>query len=240
MAWCLALPRAAIVGSLTFAAGALTFGAHAQPPTARQSVDEIRAAARELVLKTVGTATNAVVEAVGVDERLSLPACGLPLDAQLQRELRNGQGVVVVSCTGKDAWRLFVPVRVIEQIGVVIARRSIAAGEILTADDLETRKQSSTALPYEFIGDPAQAVGLTVRRTIPSGTVLVPAALEHPELIERGALVTLVSGGGSVSVRSEGVALESGRLNQRVRVRSPSGRVVEGVVEASGEVRVGT
>ena len=70
--------------------------------------------------------------------------------------------------------------------------------------------------------------------------MLVPAALEHPELIERGALVTLVSGGGSVSVRSEGVALEGGRLNQRVRVRSPSGRVVEGVVEASGEVRVGT
>jgi len=240
MASRLTLRRTAAAGILTFAAGALTFGAHAQQAAARQSVDEIRAAARELVLKTLGTDTNAVVEAVAIDERLSLPACTQELDAQLRGELRNGQGVVVVSCAGKSAWRLFVPVRVSEQIGVVIARRSIAAGEILTADDLETRKQSSSALPYDFIGDPAQAVGLTVRRGIPSGTVLVPAALEHPEIIERGALVTLVSGGGSVSVRSEGVALQGGRLNQRVRVRSPSGRVVEGVVEASGEVRVGT
>jgi len=236
----LTLSRAAVVGILTLAAGALTFAAHSQPAAARQSVDDIRAAARALVLKTLGDGTTAVVEAVAVDERLNLPACAQPLDAQLQRELRNGQGTVIVSCLTQDAWRLFVPVRVVEQIDVVIARRTITTGEILSADDLQTRKQSSSALPYEFIGDPAQAVGLTVRRTIPAGTVLVPAALVHPELIARGALVTLVSGGGSVSVRSEGVALESGRLNQRVRVRSPSGRVVEGVVEASGEVRVGT
>ena len=132
----LTLRRATAVGILTFAAGALTFGAHAQQAVARQSVDEVRAAARELILKTLGTDTNAVVEAVGIDERLSLPACTQQLDAQLRGELRNGQGVVVVSCAGKSAWRLFVPVRVSEQIGVVIARRSISAGEILTADDL--------------------------------------------------------------------------------------------------------
>jgi flagella basal body P-ring formation protein FlgA len=78
-----------------------------------------------------------------------------------------------------------------------------------------------------------------VRRTLPAGTVLVPAAVDRPRVVERGALVTLVSGGGAVAVRAEGVALESAGVNQRVRVRSPSGRVVEGVVAASGEVEVG-
>ena len=58
-------------------------------------------------------------------------------------------------------------------------------------------------------------------------------------LIERGALVTLVSGSGSVTVKSEGVALEPATLGQRVRVRSASGRVVEGAVEGLGQVRVG-
>jgi flagella basal body P-ring formation protein FlgA len=70
--------------------------------------------------------------------------------------------------------------------------------------------------------------------------VLVPAALDRPALVERGGLVTLVSGTGSVAVRSEGVALEPARLGDRIRVRSQSGRIVEGVVEASGEIRVGT
>jgi flagella basal body P-ring formation protein FlgA len=70
--------------------------------------------------------------------------------------------------------------------------------------------------------------------------VLAGAALESPEIIQRGALVTLVSGSGTVRVRSEGVALEGARLKGHVRVKTPSGRIVEGVVEASGEVRVGT
>jgi flagella basal body P-ring formation protein FlgA len=49
----------------------------------------------------------------------------------------------------------------------------------------------------------------------------------------------LIAGHGSVVIKSEGVALEPARRNERVRVRSQSGRVVEGVVDASGQVRVG-
>ena len=154
--------------------------------------------------------------------------------------MRNGQGTVAVSCAGPEGWRLFVPVRVEKQVTVVVAGRNLAAGEILTAADIEVHTQSSTSLPYDFLGDPAQAIGLTVRRGVPAGALLGAAALEHPTLIERGALVTLVSGSGPVRVNSEGVALEAARVKQRVRVRSASGRVVEGVVEASGEVRVGT
>jgi flagella basal body P-ring formation protein FlgA len=133
-----------------------------------------------------------------------------------------------------------VPVRIVEQVSVVLARRSIAAGEVLAAVDLEVRTQASTSLPLDFIGDPEQAIGLSVRRALPAGSLLAGGALEQPTLVERGALVTLVSRSGPVHVKSEGVALGAARLKQRVRVRSQSGRIVEGVVEASGEVRVGT
>jgi flagella basal body P-ring formation protein FlgA len=129
---------------------------------------------------------------------------------------------------------------VIEQVAVVVARRTLAAGEVIAAADLETRTQASTSLPYDFLSDPASAIGLTLRRSVPAGALLAPAALVHPEVVERGALVTLVSGAGPIRVRSAGVALEAGRVKQRVRVRSQSGRIVEGIVEASGEVRVGT
>jgi flagella basal body P-ring formation protein FlgA len=233
------LRRIAIVGILTLAAGTLTPAASAQAPE-WQSPDSIRAAARELVLRTLAAPDTTTVETNAVDDRLRLPRCTEALDAQLQRALVNGQGTIAVSCRGTSAWRLFVPVRVIEQVGVVVARRGLAAGDVLTAADLETRTQASTSLPYDFISDPAQAVGLTVRRAVPAGTVLAPATLVHPELVERGALVTLVSGSGTIRVKSEGVALEGARVKERVRVRSQSGRVVEGVVEASGEVRVGT
>ena len=73
----------------------------------------------------------------------------------------------------------------------------------------------------------------------PAGAVLLAAALEQPPGVDRGGLVTLIATNATVQVKAEGVALEPGRLKERVRVRSASGRVVEGVVEAPGQVRVG-
>jgi flagella basal body P-ring formation protein FlgA len=229
--------RAALVGILTLGAGALTLGARAEPWQAPASV---RDAAEALVRGRLANASAARVEAVGVDSRLRLPECDRPLDAEMHREVRNGQGTVTVACAGANAWRLFVPVRVVEQVSVVLARRNLAAGEVLAAPDLDVRTQASTSLPVDFIGDPAQAIGLTMRRAVPAGSLLAAGALEQPLLVERGAIVTLVSRNGTVRVKSEGVALGTARLKQRVRVRSQSGRIVEGVVEASGEVRVGT
>ena len=231
--------RVAFVGILTLVAGLLTLDTAAEPAAVEwQTTDSIRSAARELVQKTLGTDT--VVEAVAVDDRLKMPVCTVPLKSVVQNPIRNGKGTVAVSCTGTQPWRLFVPVQAVEQIDVLVTRRSVQAGAVLSAEDFSSVARASTNLPYDYLTAADQAVGLTVRHTIPAGTVLAPGSLESPALIERGALVTLFSGIGTVSVKSEGVALEPGRLNQRVRIKSRSGRVIEGVVEAAGQVRVGS
>jgi flagella basal body P-ring formation protein FlgA len=234
-----ALTRAAIVGILTLVSVPLTRAALADAPEGWQSPDSIRAAARALVMAEAGE--QAIdVETVAVDERLKLPRCSQALHAELQNPLRSGRGTVAVSCAGATPWRLYVPVRAVQQIEVLITRRSVQAGTILSAEDFVATPRPSTALPLEYLTDAQQAVGLTVRRTIPAGTVLAPGVLDFPQLVERGSLVTLISSGGPVFVKSEGVALEPGRLKQRIRVRSQSGRVVEGMVQAQGQVRVGS
>src|SRR5690606_38046529 len=225
----------ASVGILTLAAGLLTLTAGA---VEWQSPESVRAAARDYVMRSVGPGVR--VEAVAVDDRLKLPACTEPLGAAAQGALRNGQGTVAVSCSGAQPWRLFVPVRTASDVGVLVVQRDVAAGERLAAADLAVVERPSGSLPYQYFTTLEQGVGLVVRRTLPAGTVLVPAAVDSPRVVERGALVTLVAGGGAIAVRAEGVALESGGVNERVRVRSASGRVVEGVVAASGEVHVGS
>ena len=131
------------------------------------------------------------------------------------------------------------PVRVAEQLPVVVLRRSVQPGEVLAADDLEVRQQAAAGLPFDYVGKADLAVGQTVRRSQPAGAVLLASALEQPQGVERGALVTLIAANATIQVKAEGVALEPGRLKERVRVRTASGRVVEGVVEAPGQVRVG-
>jgi flagella basal body P-ring formation protein FlgA len=228
-----------LVGILTLTAGALTLDTARSEP-AWQSPESIRHAARAFVLEILGGHSSTTVEVVAVDERLRLPACSQPLQTTSQGALRNGQGTVAVTCAGSQPWRLFVPVRAATQVEVVTARRTLQAGEVLTAADLDASTRASTSLPYEYLTDPRHAIGLTVRRAVAAGTVLVPAALNRPQLIERGGLVTLITGSGGVVVKTKGVALEGAKLEQRVRVRTASGRVVEGVVESANQVRVGS
>ena len=224
------IARAALVGILTSAAGSLTVRA-----AAWQSPDSIRAAARAAAMEN-GAAD---VEAVAVDERLKLPACAETLKTQMQRVIQRGSGTVAVSCLGPDPWRLFVPVRVVDQRSVVVLRRSVQPGEVLTAEDLEVRHAAAVSLPLDYVDKPELAVGHTLRRAQPAGAVLLAGALEQPQGVERGALVTLIAAGATIEVKAEGVALEPARIKERVRVRSASGRVVEGLVEAPGQVRVG-
>ena len=224
------IAHAALVGILTFAAGSLTVRA-----AGWQSPDSIREAARAAAIQN-GAAN---VEAVAVDERLKLPNCDDALKTEMQRVIQRGSGTVAVSCLGPTPWRLFVPVRVADHLPVVVLRRSVQPGEVLAADDLEVRQQAAAGLPFDYVGKTDLAVGQTLRRTQPAGAVLLSSALEQPQGVERGALVTLIAANATVQVKAEGVALEPGRLKERVRVRTASGRVVEGVVEAPGQVRVG-
>jgi len=224
------IAQVALVGILTFAAGSLTVRA-----ADWQSTDSIRAAARGAAAQS-GAADVLVVV---VDERLKLPACGDALKTEIQRVIQRGSGTVAVSCAGPEPWRLFVPVRVAEQLPVVVLRRTVQPGEILAVDDLDVRQQASAALPFDYVGKLEQALGQTVRRSQPAGGVLLASALEQPPGVERGGLVTLIAENSTIQVKAEGVALEPGRIKERVRVRSASGRVLEGVVEAPGQVRVG-
>jgi flagella basal body P-ring formation protein FlgA len=224
------IAHAALVGILTFAAGSLTVRA-----AGWQSPESIRAAARAAALQNGASD----VEAVAVDERLKLPACGDALKTEMQRVIQRGSGTVAVSCQGPEPWRLFVPVRVAEQLPVVVLRRNVQPGEVLAADDLEVRQQAAAGLPFDYVGKADMAMGQTVRRSQPAGAVLLASALEQPQGVERGALVTLIAANATIQVKAEGVALEAARLKERVRVRSASGRVVVGVVEAPGMVRVG-
>jgi flagella basal body P-ring formation protein FlgA len=226
--------RAALVGILAFAAGALTLRANAEDASGPwHSPADIAAAARDAI------SGAGRVEAVAVDDRLKLKRCDLPLAAEVTRPIQRGNGMVAVRCEGSTPWRLFVPVRATDPVTVVVAARALKPGEVLTAADLALEQRSSSALPFDFLADVEKVLGLTVRRTQAAGVALSQTALEYPEVVARGALVTLVSTSGTITVKSEGVALEPGRLRQRVRVRSASGRVVEGTAEGPGQVRVG-
>jgi flagella basal body P-ring formation protein FlgA len=204
-----------------------------QAPASIREVAEIAAAAQ------VGAGEEIEVEAAAIDERLRLPACSQPLDARAERALHNGRGTITVRCDGVRPWKLYVPVSVSALVPVVVATHALAPAAVIGADDVAVEKRRSSALPYQYLSRTDDAVGFTTRRSVPAGSVLAPAALEQRRLVARGSLVTLVASARGIEVSGRGVAVEDAGLRQRIRVRTPAGRVVEGIVEGPRHVRVG-
>ena len=86
---------------------------------------------------------------------------------------------------------MFVPVRAVDDATVLVLTRNVQPGEVMTAADFEVARRSSASLPYDYLTDGAEVVGLTMRRTQATGAVLTAAGAQAPEVVRRGELVTL-------------------------------------------------
>jgi len=190
-----------------------------------QPLESIRAA--------VMTTLDGVVEAeLRLDSALRMPRCAVPLKAQ-----RQGATTVEVACPQR--WRLYVPVRLRRPQRVLVLARGVSAGEIISADALAEEIRDVSLLPGAALGEPSAAIGQMARRALAAGSVLTAAHLAPPRLLRRGDNVALLARRNGVEVRMPGRALGDAGAGERVSVRnSSSGRTIQGLVLADGEVLV--
>ena len=153
------------------------------------------------------------------------PVQGLPIDEAIKR-MRGEPGTrVTLTIARKDS--------------PAPLRFTIARGEIVGADALDSATRLLPSAPAGLISDPASAVGRAAVRDIAAGTLLSSNLIKSPQTIKRGQSVTLSLASGAVAVRVAGTALRDGALGERIPVRNlNSKRVVEGVILEAGVVEV--
>lgn len=207
-----------------------------------QPLDTIQRQAREfLAAQHRNRAEPPEIRLNDLDPRLRLPKCGAPLEAFLPGGAKPvGNTSVGVRCPGARPWTVYqrAGVRIFDQ--VLIARRFLAKGTILSAVDLKAERRELSALVGGHETNPENLIGKQLRRALAAGAVVAPQAVKAIPLIKQGETVTLVIRQGGMEVSSSGIALSDAEPGQRVRVRNAtSKRVVEGTVTASGRVEVG-
>ncbi|WP_224404671.1 flagellar basal body P-ring formation chaperone FlgA [Afifella sp. IM 167] len=118
---------------------------------------------------------------------------------------------------------------------------TIFPGNVIRAEMLhELHFLPNTRSRFPIVVDVQDLVGKVAKRTLVADRLIPTNAVSEPELVSRGALTTARYDASGLSMTAGVVALESGYLGQIVRVRNiDSGKVIAGVVEADGTVRVG-
>lgn len=206
-----------------------------------QPLSSIRQAAADYVKSKVADQFDAPrVEVGSLDPRLKLRACDSPLHAfEKGQSSHNTRFTVAVRCNGPKPWTLYLPATVHAQVDVLAARGNLPRGTVLKASDLQPISRDIDAMPYGFFQDPDKLVGMETKRFLRAGDLLTPGAVDKPELVRRGASVTVVAEIGSARVVTTAKALESGAMGERIEIENQrSKRVIEAVITGRDQVLI--
>ncbi len=173
-----------------------------------------------------------------LDARLGLAQCGEPLRVLPETTRRTlGPVSVGIRCDGPTPWTLYVRGQVSASIEVPVMAASVGRGELLGRRDVRMEIQRISRETGANFSDLEDIIGQEAKRNLAEGALVRRSDLRAPELVSRGALVTLVSGGSGLKVSMQGKAMGSGAAGDRILVTNlSSGKKVEGVVARDGSV----
>jgi flagellar basal body P-ring formation protein FlgA len=215
-------------------------GPAALAQVAAQPLASIRTGAESAVRRSLDrNITGVELEAVALDPRLALPACGAALTSYVP-ELRANQArlLVRIGCAS-PAWSINVPVEIRRTHDVLVMKRAVSRSQPIDVSDVEVQKRVLPGLASPFVASPAELKGRVTRRPVPAGTALSADALTAALLIHRGQSVTLAAISNGIEVRAPGLALADAPAQGRVRVQNLNSlKVIEGVADTEGVVRV--
>jgi flagella basal body P-ring formation protein FlgA len=204
-------------------------------PPALQDLRSIAKAA-ETAAAAHGPGVRAAAGAV--DARLRLAACDRPLETTLPPATKGPRVSVRVACASAVSWSVLVPVQVETEGQVVVARRTLLPGTLLTESDLTVAERRIPGLADCCATDPAPLLGQRVRRPIAADAPVPMDSLEAAPLVRRGEMVTVIAGAPGFEVRASGVAMADARQGDAVRIRhSTSLRIIQARADSRGVVR---
>ncbi len=178
------------------------------------------------------------VEMGNVDERLALPRC-LHLDFfQPSGAQGYSNGSVGVRCENPVRWTFYLTYQVVLSGPALVATRPLSTHQSISPGDVELRQVRYEGMPGNYLRDPAELRGAMTSRAIPAGTAITNDLLFRRQTVRAGQQVKVLVHGRGFQITQEGVALNSAHRGETVRVRTPSGQVIQGLAGPDGNIVV--
>jgi flagella basal body P-ring formation protein FlgA len=141
--------------------------------------------------------------------------------------------------SGATPFALPVTGRVIVQRDIPVLARHLDGGATIGEADLDWITVSDEHVTGDVVTETSQIIGRELRHAITEGQPLHGRDFIPPRLVTRGSLVLLKIETPYLLMTAQGRALQDGAAGESVRVtNTQSNRVVEGIAEAPGVVRI--
>ncbi|CNH36526.1 flagellar basal body P-ring formation chaperone FlgA [Yersinia pekkanenii] len=137
-----------------------------------------------------------------------------------------------------DGVRRFIQTQVHVSGYYAVAGRPLAAGEKISATDIQMKRGRLDTLPPGALLEPHFAQGAVSLRQINAGQPLTRNMLRRLWVIKAGQEVLVLAQGEGFNVNSHGKAMNNAAIQDNVRVRMSSGQIVSGIVADDGSIHI--
>jgi flagella basal body P-ring formation protein FlgA len=149
-------------------------------------------------------------------------------------------GVDYRSVAGSDEVRFQMRAMGDERQLMPVASRPLKKGVVITAGDVQLRKVNAAAVLGDSVRELGDVIGKSAQRDVGQGEMFNTAAIAMPPVVTAGSRVSMLFRAGRLEASAMGVALESGAVDQEIKVRNEaSSKVVTARVIDKGFVEVG-
>lgn len=129
--------------------------------------------------------------------------------------------------------------RIQETMPVPVPVRPIDRGETMARADVEMVRLPRAQLRAGIVLDDADLAGMAAKRPLDPGEPVRANDIEHPKMVTRNSLVTVVYRTGGLVLKAQGLAQSDAHDGATISVLNPrSKRIVQGVVRGPGLVVV--
>lgn len=192
----------------------------------------------EQLVQSTWPGVKARLELGRVDSRLRLPVC-----TEFRYSLASGRrpglsGSLEASCIAPGKWSIHLTYRLRLWGPALVARRSLPARTGLVGGDLEKREIEYELDPGAYLTNPELPGGAQLNRPVPAGRALLTGWIKRAPIIAGGQSVGVEVAGEGFKVRQEGIAQGSAAVGEAIKVKTRSGRLIQGIAQEDGSVLV--
>ncbi len=209
-----------------------------------QSLEALTNKVESYMLNQLATYTEGKVSvsAGKLDPRLTLQAC--PED---KLEIFNpydtpplNTSTIGLKCTEETKhWTLYIPVKVTVLKSVLVAKRPLTHGRIITEADVYSAEMDIQRLKQGYFTQPKEIIGLVCKKDIAVDFPFNAYSVELAKLVHRGEEIAIMAINNNLKISMDGIAMGDGAIGDTIRVKNISSKkIVEAQVIGVKKVKV--
>jgi len=169
-----------------------------------------------------------------LDPRIVIKPCSIPLTANIPEKSSARNVNIKISCDESISWKVYLSAKVEITKAILIARSTISKGDKLDESNVELAYIAINKIRGDRSTDTKTIFGAKAKKRIAQGRAISKRSIC---LVCKGDVVTIIASSKSFSIKSQGVALSSGNINEQIRVKNTrSNKIITPRIKAVNQV----